>query len=45
MFFPDVLMMKNKIFKKNIRGEIYDRNGNILATSIKSTSLSINPKN
>ncbi len=43
MLFPEIIEQKYAFDKENIRGEIYDRNGNILATSIISTSLSINP--
>ena len=43
MLFPENIEQKYAFDKENIRGEIYDRNGNILATSIISTSLSINP--
>tara|TARA_A100001011_G_C14316435_1_gene848200 strand:- start:3914 stop:5437 length:1524 start_codon:yes stop_codon:yes gene_type:complete len=42
MLFNENIDEKN-IISQYIRGDIYDRNGNILATSIKSTSLSINP--
>lgn len=43
MLFPEIIEQKYNANKENIRGEIYDRNGNILATSIISISLSINP--
>ena len=43
MLFPEIIEQKYAFDKEKIRGEIYDRNGNILATSITSTSLSINP--
>ncbi len=43
MLFPEIKKEKFNIVKQDLRGDIFDRNGNILATSIKSTSLSINP--
>ena len=36
--------IKNKSFQKNLRGNIYDRNNNILATTISTLSLNINPQ-
>ena len=44
MLFPEYIEERNNISKIDYRGEIFDRNGNILATTIKSTSLSLNPK-
>ena len=43
MLFPDLIEDTTNYVKKDIRGSIYDRNGNIIATSIESISLSINP--
>tara|TARA_B100000575_G_scaffold103074_1_gene82156 strand:- start:9883 stop:11532 length:1650 start_codon:yes stop_codon:yes gene_type:complete len=46
----DIMLSENNISQENlvslnkIRGNIYDRSGNILATSIQSISLSINPQ-
>ena len=36
--------IETRTFKKNIRGNIYDRNNNILATTINALSLNINPQ-
>ena len=36
--------IENKTFKENLRGNIYDRNNNILATTINTLSLNINPQ-
>ena len=35
---------ETKTFKENLRGNIYDRNNNILATTINTLSLNINPQ-
>ena len=35
---------ENKSFQKNLRGNIYDRNNKILATTISTLSLNINPQ-
>ena len=43
MLFPDFISETTDYVKQDIRGNIYDRNGNIIATSIESISLSINP--
>ena len=44
MLFPDLTEENINILKEEVRGDVFDRNGNILATSIKSVSLSVNPK-
>ena len=36
--------IETKTFKKNLRGNIYDRNNKILATTINTLSLNINPQ-
>ena len=36
--------IKNKSFHKNLRGNIYDRNNKILATTISTLSLNVNPQ-
>ena len=36
--------IETRTFKENLRGNIYDRNNNILATTINTLSLNINPQ-
>ena len=36
--------IETRTFKKNVRGNIYDRNNKILATTINTLSLNINPQ-
>ena len=43
MLFPDLDNDTIGYLKKDIRGNILDRSGNIIATSIDSVSLSVNP--
>ena len=41
MLFPDLDDDTTNYVTKDIRGSIYDRNGNVIASSIQSISLSI----
>ena len=43
MLLPDIENETIRSIKKDIRGNILDRSGNIIATSIDSISLSVNP--
>ena len=43
MLFSDEIKIKNQVNAKKIRGNIFDTKGRLLATTIKSKSLSINP--
>ncbi len=45
MLFPEIIENKYNLIQDHIRGNIYDRNGNLLATSVKSISLSVDPNN